>query len=81
MHLPTKQNTPHRRGSLQLLLAARGKVSMPVWEAYEMRLARGACLEVDDDQEDDNGGHELGDVGEGAAVEGLLQRPHLQATT
>lgn len=41
----------------------------------------GNYLEVDDDQEDDDGGHELGDVGEGAAVEGLLQRPHLQATT
>lgn len=38
-------------------------------------------LEVDDDQEDDNGGHQLGDVGERAPVEGLLQRPHLHEHT
>ena len=36
-----------------------------------------AHLEVDDDQEDDDGGHELQDVGQAVAVERLLQRAHL----
>ena len=34
-------------------------------------------LEVDDEDEDEDGGEEVGDVGEVHAVERLLQRPHL----
>ncbi len=67
-----------RRGTQQVLGMAKRR------QLLHMRkhvLSRGPdrYLEVDDDQEDDDGGHELGDVGEGAAVEGLLQRPHLHA--
>ena len=37
------------------------------------------ALEVDDDQEDDDGGHEVGDVGHVGAVEGLLEGAQLVA--
>ena len=35
------------------------------------------ALQVDDEQEDDGGGQQVGDVGEAGAEEGLLQRPDL----
>ena len=37
-------------------------------------------LEVDDDQEDDDGGHQVDAVGQVLAVEGLLQCTHLHST-
>ena len=40
-----------------------------------------AHLEVDDDQEDDDGGHQLRNVGQRAAVERLLERSHLHKQT
>jgi len=39
--------------------------------------ARSRHLKVYDDQEDDDGGHQLQDVGQAVPVEGLLQRTHL----
>ena len=35
------------------------------------------CLEVDDDQEDEDGRHDVGDVRQVLAVEGLLERAPL----
>ncbi len=39
----------------------------------------GARLEVDDDQEDEHGGQQVGHVGQALPVERLLQRAHLRA--
>ncbi len=45
-----------------------------------MHAAQGGYLEVDDDHEDGDSGHQLHDVGQAAAIEGLFQGADLCTT-